>query len=232
MSLFKTTEIACPSCGKALSFESVFSVNADRRPDLRQAILAGEFQRMECPDCGARFRLDTDFNLLDVKRGQWIVAAPVAAMADWPSHEQAARELFERAYGATAGDLAQEIGKRLKPRIVFGWPALREKVLAAEHGLDDIALEACKAAVMRGVKGLPVSGVADLRLADVDGDQLVLAWLRSYDSAEGDAVSLPRSDYDNIAAELDGAWASLRQEFDGALFVDLNRMLAKVRKAA
>ena len=232
MSLFKTTEIACPSCGKALSFESVFSVNADRRPDLRQAILAGEFQRMECPDCGARFRLDTDFNLLDVARGQWIVAAPVAAMADWPSHEQAARELFERAYGATASDLAQEIGKRLKPRIVFGWPALREKVLAAEHGLDDIALEACKAAVMRGVKGLPVSGVADLRLADVDGDQLVLAWLRSYDSAEGDAVSLPRSDYDKIAAELDGTWASLRREFDGALFVDLNRMLAKVRKAA
>ena len=232
MSRFKTTEIACPSCGKALSFESVFSVNADRRPDLRQAILAGEFQRMECPACGARFRLDTDFNLLDVKRGQWIVAAPVAAMADWPTHEQAARELFERAYGASAGELAQEIGKRLKPRIVFGWPALREKVLAAEHGLDDIALEACKAAVMRGVKGLPVSGVADLRLADVDGDRLVLAWLRSYDSAEGDAVMLPRSDYDAIAAELDGTWASLRQEFDGALFVDLNRMLAKVRKAA
>jgi hypothetical protein len=187
---------------------------------------------MECPACGARFRLDTDFSLLDVKRGQWIVAAPVAGLPDWPAHEQAARELFERAYGATASELAQEIGKRLKPRIVFGWPALREKVLAAEHGLDDIALEACKAAVMRGVKGLPVSGVADLRLADVDGDQLVLAWLRSYDSAEGDAVSLPRADYDKIAAELDGAWASLRSEFDGALFVDPNRMLAKQRKAA
>ncbi|HEX7440384.1 MAG TPA: CpXC domain-containing protein [Caldimonas sp.] len=232
MSLFKTTSLACPSCGKALSFETVYSVNANRRPDLRKAILAGEFQRMDCPKCGARFRLDPDFNYLDVARSQWIVAAPVAGMADWKRREEAACELFQRAYGKEAPEIAQDIGAKLKPRITFGWPALREKVLAAEYGLNDVALEACKAAVMRGVKGLPVSAEFDLRLADLEGDQLIMAWLRNYDSAEGDAVKVPRSLHASVVADPTGAWASLRQEFDGALFVDLNRMLVAQPKAA
>ena len=232
MSLFKTTQVACPSCGASLSFQTVHSVNADRRPDLRRAILDGTFQRMDCPSCAARFRLDPDFNLLDVGRGQWIVAAPVEGLLEWQAREAAARALFVRAYGADAPEPAQALGARLRTRITFGWPALREKLLAAEHGLDDVALECCKAAVMRGVKGLPVSPEADLRLADVDGDKLVMAWLRSFDGAEGDAVLVPRSLHDAVVADADGAWAGLRREFDGALFVDLNRKLVRQAQAA
>lgn len=229
MSLFKTTTLDCPACGTALSFQTVYSVNADRRPDLRQAILDGTFQRMDCPQCGARFRLDPDFNLLDVKRRQWIVAAPVEGLLDWQPREEAARALFAKAYGAEAPDAARAIGAGLRARITFGWPALREKLLVAEHGLDDIAVEACKATVMRGVKGLPVAAEADLRLADVDGERLVFAWLRSYDGAEGDAVLLPRSEHDTIVADADGDWADFRRQFDDALFVDLGRVMVLSR---
>jgi ribosomal protein S27E len=232
MSRFQTGEVSCPSCGRALSFQTAYSVNADRRPDLREAMLAGTFQRIDCPHCTARLRLDPDFNVLDIARGQWIAAAPVAGIAQWKAREDAARALFERAYGTEASDMAQAIGKKLKPRITFGWPALREKLLAAAHGLDDIALEACKAAVMRGVKGLPVSAVSALRLADVNGDRLVMAWLRSYDGAEGEAVNVPRSLHDKVLADVDGAWAGFRRDFDGALFVDLNRMLLPPLPAA
>ena len=58
MSLFKETVIACPSCERELSFETVHSLNADRRPDLREAILGSRFQRTSCPHCGAGFRLE------------------------------------------------------------------------------------------------------------------------------------------------------------------------------
>jgi hypothetical protein len=232
MSLFKTTELACPACARALSFQTVYSVNADRRPDLRLAILSGEFQRQDCPHCGARFRLDTDFTFVDVARGQWIVAAPVAAIADWPARESAARAMFERAYGAAAPEVVQGIGRKLKPRLTFGWPALREKLVAAEHRLDDVALEMCKAGVMRGAEALPSSAVAELRLAGVAGDRLVMAWLRSYDSAEGDVLAVPRSAYDAASDDAAGDWAALRREFDGALFVDLKRLLITGRRAA
>jgi hypothetical protein len=232
MSLFKTTELVCPACGKALSFLTVHSVNADRRPDLRAAIVAGEFQRMQCPHCGAAFRLDTDFTLLDIRRGQWIIAAPVAASSDWQAREEAARDLFVRAYGESAPEVAQRIGAKLKPRIVFGWPALTEKLIAADLGLDDVVLEMCKAALMRSSETLSASAVAELRLAGVEGDRLLMVWMRSYDGTAGDALMMPRELYDEVSADAAGGWAGLRQEFDGALFVDLKRMLLKQTSAA
>jgi hypothetical protein len=232
MSLMKTTALDCPACARPLSFQTAYSVNADRRPDLRAAILDGSFQRMACPHCGAGFRLDCDFTLLDIGRGQWIVAAPVAAVADWEAREAQAREMFERAYGAEAPAIAREVGQRLRPRLVFGWPALREKLVAADHGLDDVALEAVKATVLRSSGAIPGRAIAELRLVAADGDELLLAWQRSYDGAAGEVLSAPRALHDQIAADAGGAWAPLRASFDGALFVDLKRHLVRGRQAA
>src|SRR5664279_3669620 len=145
MSLFKTIEIKCPACGVTTPFEAVHSVNADRRPDLRKEILANEFQRVQCGACDAPFRLDPSFNYIDLKRGQWIAALPVVELENWKQREDAARQTFALAWG----EEAREIGAGLRPRLTFGWPALREKILAREHGLDDVALEACKATAMR-----------------------------------------------------------------------------------
>jgi len=232
MSLFKTTALDCPACARPLSFETVHSVNADRRPDLRAAILDGSFQRMKCPHCGASFRLDCDFTLLDIGRGQWIVAAPVAAIVHWQAREAQAREMFERAYGAQAPAVAREVGQGLRPRIVFGWPALREKLVVADLGLDDVALEAVKATVLRSSGTIPGRAVAELRLVAADGDQLLLAWQRSYDGAAGDVLSAPRALHDQIVADAAAGWAAFRAGFEGALFVDLKRELVRGRQAA
>lgn len=233
MSLFKTTALACPACNRPLSFQTVYSVNADRRPDLRAAILDGSFQRMDCPHCGAGFRLDCDFTMLDIGRGQWIVAAPVAAIADWQAREAQAREMFGRAYGAEAPAIAREIGQRLRPRIVFGWPALREKLVVADFGLDDVALEAVKATVLRAsTVPIPGQAVAELRLVAADSKELLLAWQRSYDGATGDVLSAPRALHDSIATDGGDGWAAFRAGFEGALFVDLKRELVPGRRAA
>jgi hypothetical protein len=233
MSLFKETVIACPSCERELSFETVHSLNADRRPDLREAILGSRFQRTNCPHCGAGFRLDCDFTILDIRRGQWIVAAPVAAIADWQAQEAAARAMFARAYGDEAPGLAREIGAKLAPRIVFGWPALREKLVVADLGLDDVALEAVKATVLRASASIPGRAVAELRLVAADKNDLLLAWQRSYDGAAGPVLAAPRALHDKVAARAPGdGWEAFRAGFEGALFVDLKRELTPKRKAA
>jgi len=211
----------------------VHSLNADRRPDLREAILGSRFQRTSCPHCGAGFRLDCDFTILDVKRGQWIVAAPVAAITDWETQEAAARAMFGRAYGGEASDVAREIGAKLKPRITFGWPALREKLLVADLGLDDVALEAVKATVLRASASIPGRAVSELRLVATDKKDLVLAWQRSYDGAAGPVFSVPRALHDKVAAREEGdGWDAFRAGFEGSLFVDLKRDLTPKRKAA
>jgi len=225
MSIFKAMQLACPVCRKPFDYEAVHSVNADRRPDLREAILDGSFQQVDCPACKARFRLDPSFNYLDVGKGLWIAAEAVTGLADWKAREEAARELFESAYGEGASGMAREIGAGMKARVTFGWPALREKVLIAENGLDDVAIEACKAAAMRVQSELPFSGDADLRLVAVKGDRLVLAWINPADGEAGEKLAVSRSLHDEIAADEAGDWFEFKRDYEGAFFVDLNRML-------
>jgi hypothetical protein len=225
MSRFRPVTLACPRCGADAVFERIDQVVVDHRADLRDAILAGDFQRKDCLRCGASFRLDTDFTYVDLGRGAWIVAAPVAALAEWPLRERVAREQFARAFGAQAGAAARKAAARIRPRLVFGWPALREKLRAGAQGLDDVALEACKAVVMRRLPTLPFGPDADLRLVDVTSTKLVFAWVRPADSGVGEMLGVPRKVYDDIAADPDAAWTGWRDEYADALFVDLNREL-------
>ena len=47
MSLFNPAAAQCPNCGTAQDVQLVGSINADRRPDLRQQILDRTFQAHE-----------------------------------------------------------------------------------------------------------------------------------------------------------------------------------------
>ena len=96
---------------------------------------------------------------------------------------------------------------------------------AAEAGLDDVAVEACKAAAMRSQKELQFSSEADLRLVGVKGDKLLLAWINPADSTVGEMLAVPKSLYDEIVADEDGDWSAFKSDYEGVLFVDLNRML-------
>jgi hypothetical protein len=224
VSLFNVVTVSCPSCGSPVEFNAVFSVNADRRQDLRAAILNGSFQRQACPKCNTEFRLDPELTYLDVGRGQWIAVFPVAKLGQWKELEQQTRATFAKAYGEGASAAAREIGAGLKARLVFGWAALREKLVAADKGLDDVTLELTKSAMVRGLDNPPVGPGTELRLGKVDGDSLAIVWLQSANEEVKEAMRVPRSLYNEIAAEPAG-WQALRDELTSGPFVDVNRLL-------
>ena len=112
--------------------------------------------------------------------------------------------------------MAQGGRRGLKPRLAFGWPALREKIVARANGLDDVAVEACKAAAMRNSAEVPFSGEADLRLVDVKDDKLVFAWVNPADNTTGEMLAMPRTLHDEIVADEEGDWFSFKYDFDGA----------------
>jgi hypothetical protein len=232
MSLFQTETARCPYCDGSIAFEVVYSVNADRRPDLRAQILDGSFQRETCAGCGKPMRMQPNFAYVDVGRGQWILVEPSAGLATWPELEAAAKETFAIAYGEEASRLAREIGRGLVPRVTFGWAALREKLVCGEAGLDDVALECTKMLMLRGLNEVPMADDVDLRLVEVAaGDRagdpagdLVFAWLRSSDEVGTETLTVPRALYAGVAGEPE-AWAALRGPLAGGLYVDLNRLL-------
>ena len=224
MSRFLTQSVSCPSCGETIGFDAVVSVNADRRPDLRAAILDGSFQRHACSKCNVSFRLDPEMSYLDVGRGQWIAAFPIAKLVQWKAVEEQARATFARAYGAQAPAAARAIGAGLRARLTFGWAALREKLLAGEHRLDDITLELVKVAMLRGLDQSPLGADTELRLVAVEGAELVMAWIQAVNEELVEGLRVPKSLYDQITAEPAG-WQPLRDGLSAGLFVDMNRQL-------
>jgi hypothetical protein len=231
MSIFDEATADCPACGAESEFEAVVSVNGDRRPDLRAEILAGTFQACACPKCGTQVRLPPQFTYLELRRQHWIAVHPPAAVEDWQAHEQAALETFDEAFGKDAPEAAQELATGLVPRVVFGWAALQEKLLAAELGLDDVVLELLKIALVNELAGLTVTADAEMRLSDGDTETLGFDWLHAETGEVLESFAVPRQAYDDIAAD-SGPWDALRARMVGPAFVDLKRALRADAAAA
>jgi len=225
MSMFQKVSLPCPACGTSVDFRAVLSVNADRRPALRDGILDESFQRETCSSCSNTFRLAPDLNYLDAERGQWFASHAVADLDRWREVEQNDRDAFDKAYGSRAPGPAREIGAGLSPRVTFGWAGLREKIFAAEKGLNDVTLELMKMAILRSLDGSPVRDDTELRLIDVQGPTLIFAWIGLQSEEVIEALEVPLDLYQEI--EADEAWDAVRAELAGALFVDMNRMLVE-----
>jgi|SoiMethySBSTD1v2_1073268.scaffolds.fasta_scaffold858359_1 endogenous inhibitor of DNA gyrase (YacG/DUF329 family) len=224
MSIVENITVACPYCEKPVEFTAVHSVLADRRPDMRREILANTLQAAQCPHCDAKFRREPRLNYLDIGRGQWLLAKPAADVVNWPDLEAQAQGIFELGYGSLAPAPAQEIGRGLKVRVVFGWPALREKLLAAEHALDDVALECLKVRLLRSLDGPPMADTVELRLEDVADAALTFVWIDADSEAVVEVMNVPRSLYEDTQRDAKGL-ATLRARLEEGPFVDLNRLL-------
>ena len=107
--------------------------------------------------------------------------------------------------------------------MTFGWPAVVEKLLCAEHGIDDIHLELMKMAIIRMGGSVPMDDTTELRLARVEGDTLVLGWIEAKAETPVSIIEIPQSGLEGYDTE---AWAPLRAQVSAGLYVDMNRLLA------
>lgn len=232
MSMSTPMTIACPNCGVSNEFDVFASVNADRRPDLRDDIIEGNFMRVKCSSCEVEFRSEPSLNYLDIGNGVWIMAQPVGAITHWAEEEAAAAEVFGDAYGSGAPAAAREIGEELTARVTFGWPAFREKLIVAQEGLDDLTLEKTKISILRNKPGNPVEPGVELRLLSVHDPVLLMGWIRATTNEALEVFEVQRALYDTIA--VDEGWAEIGQALSGGMFVDMQRMFIEpqAREAA
>jgi CpXC protein len=224
LSIFLPVKARCGKCDTVVQADLAASVNADRRPDLRQAIIDGTFQSLACPSCGTQVRLPAHLTYIDMARGQWILVERAEQIMQWRDVEAEALALYDQAFGREAPEIQQSLGQAMVPRLVFGWTALREKLLAKEFGLEDVLLELLKISVLRNVPAPPMSDTTELRLIDVEGSGMRLRWLDAT-TEEGIAdLPLDREIYNDLAGNL-SPWAELKGELEAGLFVDMKRIL-------
>lgn len=223
MSLFRPQTLTCPNCAQENTVQVAGSINADRRPDLRAAIMGSDFQDMTCERCDERFRVEPELNYLDFGHRQWIAAMPARRMPDFLEVEDDAMESFNRSYGNAASAEAREIGEALDVRLTFGWPALREKLLLRDLGLDDVVMELVKLDLMRRLPEAPLQQGVEMRMVGLEDDRLQFVWLRSGTEELLGEVALGRELYDAIAAER-AAWATTEGKLVDGPFVDFQKL--------
>lgn len=199
------------------------SVNADRRSDLRDEILEGSFQTVSCSACAHAFRLEPDFNYLDVGRGQWIAALPARNLRDHLEIATDKQAVFDLSYGSQAPAAAQSVGQGLQQRLVFGWPALREKLVLQEIGFDDVLWEVAKLDLLRSLPEAPLAEGVDLRLLGLRQDMLDLAWIRADSEKHLNDFQVSRALYDDIVAA-PAPWAAVQALLGASMFVDIQKL--------
>jgi hypothetical protein len=209
--------LACPVCRREARFAPVSHIDAERRPELRQAVLDGSLQRQVCPDCGTAFRMQPDLWYVDRGRGQWIAAFPWEKLRRWRECERHAHKMLER-----TTDSSERTG--LTPRITFGWSALREKVLLAEEGLDDIVLELCKYELAGGPPDGPLAAGTEMRLLRIESDDLWMATIQGDSEQVICEMQVPQSQYEMVAADESPSRQDLRTRIAAGLFVDVQRL--------
>lgn len=225
MSVFVTMRARCPECEAAWDLEVVGSVNADRAPELRDAVLDGSFQQQICDRCGLGFRLPPRLTYVDFGRRQWFMAHPSEDVSRWPELEAMADEMFESTFAAGAPTAVREMAAGVRRRVVFGWPALREKLLCQEHELDDVSMELFKAGVLRNVPGAAFSDETELRFSGLVDGGLELSWFMVGTEQRLSRLVIPRESF--TAFEREAGWEALRNAFEGAAFVDMERLMSR-----
>ncbi len=224
MSIFNRAVAKCANCGHEKEVKLAASVNAVRRPDLRAAILDATFQAEACEECGGPIRLPAHLTYLDTGRGQWILLQDASGLPQWAAEEQEAREIFEENFGKNAPPASQEIGENLTPRLVFGWPALREKLIASDLSVRDLPLELLKVTILRDVPDPPLADQSELRLTGGDDAALQFSWINTETEATLSGLEVPREG-DRDSDDQPEDWMDLSAKFEGALFVDMKRLI-------
>ena len=107
---------------------------------------------------------------------------------------------------------------------MFGWLGLNEKLIAAEHGIDDTELELAKLASLRVMGDIKLGHDREFRLVGATDDELIVGWLHTRSEEIDDEFSVPRQILDDIEGE-PGHWEALRAKVAGGTFIDYRRAL-------
>lgn len=142
MSTFFPYQAKCPSCGHRFVAELARGLHITRLPQIRQQLLDGTFQIFTCPACGKPTVIEATVVYTDFERFEY-VAVETSASAKWQAALARHKTVFQGCF-EHGPPIAHDMGAKFKRRVVYGFRALREKLLIWDAGLDDRVVEAVK----------------------------------------------------------------------------------------
>jgi len=225
MSIWVYTNIECTGCGHTFSDKTVDGLNLTRNPWIRQSILDGTLNTYRCPACDQVIMLERPFTYTDLDRKQLMLVRPRRHQPAWRNAERDIEDLFHiyvaNEPSRTLFD-AQDLAA-FKVRVVFGYAALREKLLLWDNGLDDALVELVKMTLLRDRPELVARNFQHIVVDTVDReDHLLRLILVRPDGTEPLLVDYDLDIVDELESRRYDLEASYPELFEHA-FVDLRR---------
>jgi hypothetical protein len=216
MSQTQSHEVRC-RCGATVSVFCADSINAERHPHMRDAILSRTLHVFRCGACGSSLTVDKPLLYVDLVRRELYGVHPASERGREREHGEALIATWSVTVGERAGAAARSLfdGASFHVRLCYGLEELREKIVAHQAGLRDLPFEALKAETLAGSEELRKLSVVALRLEAVrDGGDLVLLAERPTDPPTLLDIGLVvgRARYDALASL---PWQDLLARFPG-----------------
>ena len=205
MSITRNETVRCP-CGAAVEVTVADSLNAGRHPHLRQMVLDRTLHTFSCGGCGEPLIIDKDLLFFDWDRKQIIGCYPESERPNERACGEALLHAYELTLGKDALPAVQAVSRDFLVRIVFGYEELREKIVADEAGLSDLALELLKVELMLAEPAFQRDGVITFYLEGVadDGNLVFVPSLPDQPRAlNAVPFAVERALYEQLAAHAD-----------------------------
>jgi len=150
MSTLAPVTIGCERCGDVISGRVVVCANLPRLPAAVEALKADRFNVLTCGGCGHRVRYQRAVAAVDFSARLWVYCWPRTCERHWPDLARLTAQAFRKSVAIQAPAAIRAQADAWRVRTVFGYEAMREKVVIRDVGLDDVAVEHAKLWMLRG----------------------------------------------------------------------------------
>ena len=191
----------CSKCEAPIEAQVIDSLNAERHPHLRALVLEGRLHLYVCGACGACVVVDKELTYVDFGRRQLLGVFPLSELWRARACAEQIAAAYERWVCTHAPAFIRALAPAFLVRVCFGYDELREKLVADDAGLSDLALEVLKSQVLAAEPGFAITEVLTLRLERITPESLVFypQWAWPVDT-EPPRVHVQRRLYDEVAA--------------------------------
>lgn len=216
MSVYQTRALTCPECEAEFDKSVCVSLNGNRVPAVVDEVRTGRFQHFDCPNCSAVLVADGPLIYTDFELRRWVGCFPRPWEGAWRILEHEPARSFQRAMIDDAPPVMRAEADGYLVRTVFGLPALAEKILIWDHGLDDRVVELMKLELHRSPDGPILDPDRRLRFAACDGTDLRLGL------GTAEVFRVPMTWYHDVAERID-LYAETVDALGAGPYVDIGR---------
>ncbi len=124
------SQITCPACRSQFIGELFQIVDIGRQPELKDMLLSGYLNVVQCPTCGAVTQVGTPLLYHDPEHELFMVHVPLEMNLSHQEQQQVIGQLVRRAMDSLPPE--QRRGYMLQPQTVISFQSLMEKVLETE----------------------------------------------------------------------------------------------------